>query len=189
VADLAETLEEHWDAMLAQSTRVPFAGSVTELVNQLGGPGRGGGTRAAADAMGVVIRDIQRWTNWEKGLHTPSNRDPANMRASTREKLEEAITRAPEAALARELKRDGMTVTRAEGPIDFSGDYPEKRRVIRGDWHIDGADLAGFLDLAVDGNWGAAAQAWDAAFFDAYGVPAMGFTDLQVNVLALRMGE
>lgn len=63
---LEEALLEALEATL-EAEVPPLAPSIGQLVEVLGGPGRGGGTARLAGLLGVTPRTVQRWRKAERG--------------------------------------------------------------------------------------------------------------------------
>jgi hypothetical protein len=83
---LEEALQEAFEAAL-EAEVPPQEPSITDLVNVLGGPGRGGGTGRLAGMLGVDPRTVQRWLKTEReGLSATTRRAPsARLRGLTAE--------------------------------------------------------------------------------------------------------
>lgn len=126
-----------------------------------------GGTAAAAKAIGVAQRTVQRWTRQERG----EGGETRNPSPKLRDAIEQAKDKAQDAALARQIKRDGITITRFAGEMCVSTECDKghwrivDRQPSAGQNHIDGDDLGDFLDAAARAAWDEAAQEWEDAFF------------------------
>jgi hypothetical protein len=66
VPALDEALQAAFEAALDDEVP-PELPSIRELVELLGGPGRGGGTTRLAGELGVAPRTVQRWLKAERG--------------------------------------------------------------------------------------------------------------------------
>jgi hypothetical protein len=66
VPALDEALQAAFEAALDDEVP-PELPSIRELVELLGGPGRGGGTTRLAGELGVTARTVQRWLRAERG--------------------------------------------------------------------------------------------------------------------------
>jgi DNA-binding transcriptional MerR regulator len=156
--------------------QAPQTLTMTALVDALGGPGRGGGTRAAATILGVNIRSVQRYLAGERGNAKETHGANTKLLAQKLDTLNSAIQerdkQAQDAANeARELVKQRVTdawgnhvSAKASGDLLVSSD-PEWREH---EQFIDTADLDAFLDDLLDGDFTAAAKDFDTAFTEAW---------------------
>lgn len=168
----------------SQLVGVPVENSFTALKAQFGSAAAVARELSTPEHT-VAARTVQRYVNHEAGGRGPSARNPATMTPAMRARFDALVVRAPDAALAKRIKRDGLTIARFAGEMVVSN---KSRTVDRqpgaGDNHIAGADLDDYLDAAARGDWEAAAQAWQDAFFGneghdgAYTVPGASLPDI-----------
>lgn len=162
----SDMIADWYETQLVQ-TGMAAPETITDLVALYGG------TAAAANEIGVTPRTVQRWTRQERGeggeTRTPSPK--------LRDAIERAKEQAQDAALARQIKREGITVKRFAGEMCVSSECDKghyravDRRPGAADNHIDGVDLNDFLEAAARAEWDAAAQEFENAFFGNEGYP------------------
>lgn len=165
------------DALWAELSR-GMPTSVTGMVAALGGS-----TRAAAEALGVTMRTVQRRLLGEAGAVGKQVRGQS-VRG-------QAIgSKALRAAHANTL-RDKTLDTSAHGDFEWGGGEYESRGDVRTLNDFDDGYADAMLDAFVEGNEAGAWEAFEDGIFDAYGMPdsaynGIGFQDDQIDSLSME---
>ena len=153
----------------AEAWNVPVVGgerlTMTRLVNALGGPGRGGGTREAATILGVNIRSVQRYLAGENGTAKETRGKNAALMAQKLDVLNSAVYDKVREQVNQQFS--GLASVRVAGDAVISSGNPEPRD-IELNLELKGTEFDAIISSMLDGDYAAAAAAFDAYFWDGY---------------------
>ena len=176
-------------ASIREST-APAPTSVAGIVDLFGGGKQGnsalavelsGTTDKSSKAYKAALRNVERY-------NAPAGRQQRTPNAATQERLAKAAERKINADALAKIKAKGITVHLAGRVIvSPSGTRPDERERDISGVYIAPEDVAPMVDELAGRHMNAAADEFNAAFFDAYG---MGFAIISnVDTLDIGLGD
>jgi len=178
VSDLGEDLARAYETRVAAADVELTPAAIRAVVRQLGGgEGRAqvaAGTRALAGELGVAVRTVQRWQK-EGGEARSVARSTPGLRISVRGIATEVQRAANARAFRERVQEQGLDVGACRVMVKvYNEDRPRPRNI--GPQHIGGDTLTDALDALEAGDRAGAAEAFGAAWLEAYGMDAVDAT-------------
>ena len=172
MSNLGEDLARAYEARVAAAAVELTPAAIRAVVRELGGgEGRAqvaAGNKHLAGQLGVSVRTVQRWQK-EGGEARSVARSTPGLRISVRGIATAQQRQANARAFRERVQEQGLDVGACRVMVRaYNEDRARPRNI--GPQHIAGDVLTEFLDALEEGDLGAAAEAFGAAWVESYGM-------------------
>ncbi len=178
MSDLSADLARAYEAQVAAADVELTPAAIRAVVRELGGgEGRAqvaAGNKDLAGQLGISVRTVQRWQK-EGGEARRVARSTPGLRISVRGIATEQQRQANARAFRERVQEEGLDVRACRVLVKvYNEDRPRPRNI--GPQHIGGDALTEALDALEAGDAAGAAEAFGAAWLEAYGMDAVDAT-------------